>query len=142
MLYSQDRNQLRSVFFQVWEKKLNNLPLDAMETILANIIEQHPEYHNILAEKEKNLDKDYSPDVGETNPFLHMSMHIAIHEQLSIDQPVGIKTAYQGLLSKLGDSHEVEHRIMDCLAEMIWESQKYQTLPDQEQYLKCISKDI
>jgi len=142
MLYSQDRNQLRMVFFQAWEKHQQAQPLDTMETILVNIIGQHPEYHSLLSEKNKNLDKDYNPEMGETNPFLHLSMHIAIHEQLSIDQPAGIKEAYQKLLNKLNDSHEVEHHIMECLGEMIWKSQKYQTMPDQVEYINCIKKQL
>jgi len=142
MLYSQDRNQLRQVFFQVWEKQQSGQILDAMETILANIIKMHPEYHSLLSEKEQNLEKDYHPDMGETNPFLHLSMHIAIHEQLSIDQPAGIQAAYQKLQHKLKDAHEVEHIIMECLGEMIWKSQKYQSMPDQVEYINCIKKQL
>lgn len=142
MIYSQDRNQLRQVFFQVWEKHQAGETLDAMETILANIIQEHPEYHGLLAEKGKNLEKDYHPEMGETNPFLHLSLHIAIQEQLSIDQPPGIRELYQKLQNKLSDSHQVEHLIMDCLGEMIWKSQKYQTLPDQNEYLNCIKKQL
>jgi len=142
MLYSQDRNQLRMVFFQVWEKQQTGQTLDAMETILANIIKMHPEYHALLSKQDQNLEKDYHPDMGETNPFLHLSMHIAIHEQLSIDQPAGIQDAYQQLQLKLKDAHEVEHIIMECLGEMIWKSQKYQSMPDQVEYLNCIKKQL
>jgi len=142
MLYSQDRNQLRMVFFQVWEKQQTGQTLDAMETILANIIKMHPEYHALLSKQDQNLEKDYHPDMGETNPFLHLSMHIAIHEQLSIDQPAGIQDAYQQLQLKLKDAHEVEHIIMECLGEMTWKSQKYQSMPDQVEYLNCIKKQL
>jgi hypothetical protein len=138
-MFDPDRNQLRKVFFDTWKLKRADTPLDAMQTIIANIIELHPEYHSLL-ENENTLDKDYLPDQGETNPFLHMSMHIALHEQISTDRPAGIKTVYQKLSLKHGSAHNAEHAMMDCLGETLWQAQRDKTMPDEQAYLKCLQK--
>ncbi len=138
-MFDQNRNQLRKVFFDTWKQKSTNSPLDAMQTIIANIIELHPEYHNLL-ENEDTLDKDYLPDEGETNPFLHMSMHIALHEQISTDRPPGIKIVYQKLTLRHGAAHDAEHAMMECLGEALWKAQRDQTMPDEQAYLKCLQK--
>lgn len=116
--------------------------MEPLEQLVAQIIQQHPEYHALLEDEEAYLDKDYTPETGETNPFLHMSMHIAIAEQLGTDRPAGIQDLYQQLLSKYSDSHTVEHHIMECLGQMMWEAQRNQTLPDEQQYLECLRKHI
>ena len=108
--------------------------------MITQIIQQHPEYQDLLSDEQAHLDKDYTPEMGETNPFLHMSMHIAIVEQLSIDRPAGIKSLYQKLLSKYNDSHMVEHHIMECLGQMMWEAQRNQAMPDDQQYMECLRK--
>lgn len=138
-MLSNDRNQLRKTFFDIWKQKTAGAPLDAMQTIIANIIELHPEYHQLLA-NEDALNKDYLPDQGETNPFLHMSMHIALHEQISTNRPVGIKTAYQKLSLKHGSAHDAEHAMMECLGEALWRAQRDKTMPDEQAYLKCLQK--
>ena len=138
-MFGNDRNQLRKIFFDTWKLKNAGTPLDAMQTIIANIIELHPEYHRLL-ENENTLDKDYLPDQGETNPFLHMSMHIALHEQISTDRPTGIKTAYQALSHKHGSAHDAEHDMMECLGEALWRAQRDNTVPDEQSYLKCLQK--
>lgn len=137
MFFSHDRNQLRQVFFQAWRKARSGETLEPMEQIIANVLEQHPEYHNFF-ENPANLEKDFSPEMGETNPFLHLSMHISIHEQLTINQPAGIKDEYQKLLAKWQDPHKVEHDMMDCLGEMIWKAQRENRAPNQNDYLSCI----
>ena len=101
----------------------------ALEVIL-----QHPEYHALLDDVEHHQDKDYLPEMGETNPFLHMGMHIAIKEQLSIDQPAGIRVRFERLLKKTGNEHTAMHQAMECLAEMIWQHIKYIDLPDTSTY--------
>jgi len=113
--------------------------MDAMQTIIANIIALHPEYHALL-EKDNNLDKDYLPDQGETNPFLHMSMHIALHEQISTNRPDGINKLYQELTRKCNSSHDAEHAMMECLGESLWRAQRDQTMPDEHAYLACLQK--
>ncbi len=114
-----------------------------MESIVLEVILQHPEYHSMLQDVERYLDKDFPPELGETNPFLHMSMHVTIREQLAIDQPVGISQRFEQLKARLeGDEHGAMHYVMECLAEMLWHSQRNQTAPDPNIYLECMDKYI
>ncbi len=139
MLFSQDRKQIRQVFFNAWKKRRDGAPLEPMEAIISDVVAQHPEYHRLLENPDANLDKDFSPESGETNPFLHMSLHITIAEQRSSRQPPIINEVYQHLSLKYGDPHKAEHDIMDCIVEMLWQMQrKKSTAPDQEAYLKCL----
>ena len=139
-MFSNNRNQLRKMFFHSWQKFQSGETLEPLEQIIAQIVQQHPEYHSLLADEIAHLDKDYTPEMGETNPFLHMSMHIAIVEQLSVDRPAGIKDLYQQLVLKFSDSHEAEHHIMECLGQVMWEAQRNQAMPDDNQYLECLRK--
>jgi len=139
-MFSQDRSQLRKMFFDAWKKHQENSEISAMEAIIANIIKIHPEYHQLLTDENSNIDKDYSPDDGETNPFLHMAMHISIQEQLSTHRPHQINDLYQQLLNKFQDPHTVEHHMMECLGQMIWQAQRDNQLPDESLYIDCILK--
>jgi len=116
--------------------------MEPLERLIAAIIAQHPEYHAVLNQPEHHLAKDYHTEPGQTNPFLHMALHISIQEQLSTQRPSGIVELYQRLLEKLKDTHEVEHQMMTCLSEMIWQAQQGQTPPDESQYLACLDKLI
>jgi len=111
-----------------------------MEEIALDIILLHPEYHCILDDTERYHDKDYPPEMGSTNPFLHMSMHIAIREQLSIDQPPGIRDRFDCLQRKNKDEHKTMHQIMECLAEMLWQAQRNQSTPDASIYFECLDR--
>jgi len=137
MMFNQDRNQMRKVFFDCWKAHRDKTPMDAMQTIIAHIIELHPEYHALL-ENEAALYKDYTPEQGETNPFLHMSMHIALHEQISTDRPTGIKAVYQSIIMKQGSTHDAEHAMMECLGEALWLAQRNNRMPDETAYLECL----
>lgn len=139
MMFSQDRNQMRKVFFDCWKAHQEKAPLDVMQQIIVHIIELHPEYHALL-KNEAALDKDYTPEHGETNPFLHMSMHIALHEQLSTDRPAGMKAIYQTIIMKQGSAHEAEHLMMECLGEALWLAQRNNTMPDEAAYFECLKK--
>ncbi|MFK5983960.1 MAG: DUF1841 family protein [Pseudomonadota bacterium] len=142
-MLQQNRNDYREVFFKVWQKIDQQQTItDAMENIIAQIISQHPEYHNILSDYDKYIEKDYTPESGQSNPFMHMGMHIAITEQLMTDQPATIKSIYQQLCTKLGDSHTVEHLMMECLGSMMWTAQKNQNMPDFNAYLTCIKNNL
>lgn len=139
----QNRNDYRETFFTVWTKLQQQQPIsDTMENIIAQVIKQHPEYHPALADRDNTMDKDYSPEMGDSNPFLHMSMHIGITEQLMVDQPQGIKSLYQQLCSKLKNHHEVDHLIMECLGDMMWQSQQNNSMPDMNRYLQCIKNNF
>jgi len=139
-MFGQDRDQTRQVFIQAWQKQLNNKPLESLEEIIVNIINQHPEYQKLLNNMDKALGAEYLPENGQTNPFLHMGMHIAIHEQLSTDRPTGIAGLFQQLVMQAGDSHHAEHQVMDCLGEMLWLAQREQKMPDEQAYLSCLKK--
>ncbi len=140
MFYGQDRNQMRQMFFDVWQRHQQGLPLPAMETIIAQVIEMHPEYHDFLNHPERNAEKDFTPEMGQSNPFLHLGLHIAIKEQLSINQPPGIVEEYRRLSARTNNQHDAEHEIMECLAQCIWEAQRNQTMPDNTAYLDCVRK--
>ncbi len=137
-MFGQDRDQLRQVYCDVWQKMREKSPLEPLEQQLAGVIGQHPEYHSLLQDTELACSKDYLPEAGDTNPFLHMGLHIAIQEQLATDRPKGIRILYQQLLHRHPDPHELEHTIMECLTEMIWRSQREKTTPDEQAYLKCV----
>ena len=137
-MYSSNRNDTRQPFFDAWRKMQDGLPMTALETIIADVIRLHPEYHALLEDGGRNLDKDWLPEGGEANPFLHLGLHIAIREQLSIDRPVGIKAAHAALLTRTGDAHAAEHMMLECLGEALWRAQRENRLPDEQTYLACI----
>ena len=139
-MFYQSRDDTRKIFFTTWAKMQNKQPLEPLEQQVASIIVLHPEYHSILNHPDRYRDQDYLPELGQTNPFLHMGMHIAILEQISLDQPLGIRCLYQKLLEQHVDAHAIEHKMMDCLAEMIWHAQKHQYQPDFLTYLACIEQ--
>jgi len=138
-VYGQDRNQIRQVYLDAWKKHRSGQALDSMQQIIVGIIQNHPEYHAEL-ESGVALEKDYTPEMGQSNPFLHMGLHIAIQEQLSTGQPRGIVAVYQQLQLKFQDSHRVEHMMMDCLAQLIWEAQSQGRQPDQQAYVENLRK--
>ncbi|NOQ77962.1 MAG: DUF1841 family protein [Gammaproteobacteria bacterium] len=140
MLFGQDRNQLRKVYFQSWHKFKNKLPMEPMESLIASLISQHPEYHDFFDQIEQNQDKDFTPEMGQTNPFLHLGMHISIQEQLGTQRPPEITGLYQSLCTKLGDAHEAEHQMMDCLGEMLWSAQRNNEQPNENTYIECVKK--
>jgi hypothetical protein len=139
-MFGQDRNQLRKIFFTAWQKYNSGQPLEPLEQVIANIIAMHPEYHKYFADEAASIDRDFPPEADQSNPFLHLSLHISVHEQLSINQPAGINDIHKKLLNKHQDPHTVEHLMMECIAEMIWESQRDNTQPDQYKYLQCLKK--
>ena len=139
-MFGQDRNQLRQMYFDAWRKQQGGELMQPLEAMIAEVIVLHPEYHALLEQGEDALDKDFLPEVGETNPFMHMGMHIAIREQLATDRPDGIALAHKKLLLRLQDVHEVEHQIMECLGESLWEAQRNNHAPDESQYLQCVQQ--
>ena len=139
-MFNPSRDEARRFFFDTWRKYRQREMLSAMENIALEVILLHPEYHAMLDDAERYQDKDYLPEMGDTNPFLHMSMHIAIKEQLSIDQPPGIRQRFDRLLKSTGDEHAVMHQVMECLAEMIWQAQRNQTGYDASVYFECLDR--
>lgn len=138
-MLTDSRTDTRQIFFAVWRKQQAGEPLSALETIVADIIRLHPEYQPLLAgDPNKALDRDWQPEGGETNPFLHMGLHIAIREQLSIDRPPGVKAAYEALLKRHSNVHAAEHVMLECLAETLWHGQREGQLPNEAVYLACL----
>ncbi|HEU4855511.1 MAG TPA: DUF1841 family protein [Nitrosospira sp.] len=139
-MFNPSREQARQFFFDTWRKYRQNEMLSPMEDMALEVILLHPEYHAMLDDPERYQDKDYLPEMGNTNPFLHMSMHIAIKEQLSIDQPVGIRKRFERLLKLTRDEHTAMHEVMECLAEMIWQAQRNQSAFDASVYFECLDQ--
>ncbi len=139
-MFNPNRDEARTFLFDAWKKFRAEAPLTALEAIAVDVIRKHPEYHPQLDHPEKFAERDYAPEAGETNPFLHLFMHIGIHEQLSIDQPAGVRAAHAALTQLHGDTHKAEHDVMDCMAEMIWQAQRTKSAFDAGLYLNCLAK--
>lgn len=139
MLQGQSREEIRSFFFEVWRKHRTRLPLEPLEALIADIIEAHPEYHRYL-DAEQGLEKDFLPEFGETNPFLHLGLHIALKEQIATNRPPGVFELYQQIVKKIGSQHEAEHAMIDCLAETLWRAQRDNTAPDEQGYLESLKR--
>ncbi len=141
-MFKPSREQARQLFFDAWHRYRQREILSGLENIALEVILLHPEYHDILDNADHYRDKDYLPEMGDTNPFLHMSMHVAIKEQLSINQPIGICQRFESLLKKTGNEHDATHQTMECLAEMIWQAQRNQSTPDAAIYFECLDRQI
>ena len=139
-LFNPTREEVRRFFCDTWKKKNENHILDSMETLAGDWMQEHPEYHALLADPEGAIEQDYTPERGETNPFLHLSMHLSISEQISINQPPGIKEIAEKLAKKLGSEHEAQHRIMECLGQVMWEAQREGMPLNPENYLEALKK--
>jgi hypothetical protein len=137
-MFNPSRDQVRQFFFDVWAKYRSGQPLAGAELPALDAVLAHPEYHALLDQPDRYIERDYLPEAGETNPFLHLSMHLAVAEQLSVDQPPGIRDRYQQLLKQHDDAMDAQHAIIDCLGEMIWQVQRHQTAFDSAAYLRCL----
>jgi hypothetical protein len=138
MLFGQNRDQLRSLYCEAWRLHRQGQPLEPLQAQIVAVIQRHPEYQPLLEKPEQALGREYLPELGETNPFLHMGMHLAIQEQVSTDRPAGIRELYHRLAAGYPDTHSLEHRLMECLAEMIWQAQRDGVAADEQRYLECI----
>ncbi len=141
-LFNPSRDQVRRFFFDTWTKYKQQQPLTDLEAIATQVIEMHPEYHAVLDKPEHYLEQAYFPEMGTTNPFLHMSLHLSVLEQIGIDQPIGITQAYLKLQQKHEDMHDAQHDLMDCLAETLWQAQQDGKPPDAEIYLDCMQQKV
>jgi hypothetical protein len=140
MIFNPTRDQSREFLFDLWAKHAAGAALTPLESIALSIVLEHPEYHAVLGDRERFLDREWQPEGGATNPFLHLMMHVAIEEQVSIDQPPGIRSAVQALAVKRGSMHDARHDVMECLAEIIWQAQRNGTGFDNTAYLECLKK--
>jgi Domain of unknown function (DUF1841) len=139
-MFNPSRDQVRQFFFETWRKHRAREALAGLDRLALAVILLHPEYHTVLDDPGHYQDRDYRPEAGDTNPFLHMSMHLAIEEQLSIDQPAGIVPEFARIAAKCGDRHAACHQIMECLAETVWRAQRDGVAPDAPAYLECLKR--
>ncbi len=137
-MFSPSQDDVRRFFCEARRKQLEAAPLTALEAIAADWIAEHPEYHAELADLDAALAASYPVEAGRGNPFLHLAMHLSISEQLSIDQPTGVRQALQLLAARLGSMHAAQHEAMECLGEMMWTSQRSGLPPDGERYIECV----
>lgn len=137
-MFDPSQADVRRFFCEAWRRHRAAEPVTPLEAIAIDWIAEHPEYHGDLDSVEQALAADYRVESGRTNPFLHLSMHLAISEQLSIDQPPGIRAAHETLARRLDSPHEAAHRIMECLGRVVWQSQRDRRPPDGDAYLECI----
>ena len=139
-MFNPSRDQARDFLFDLWAKHRSGVQLTPLESMALAVVLEHPEYHSVLDNREHYLERDWKPEAGETNPFLHLMMHVAIEEQLSIDQPPGIRAGVEALSRRHGTAHDARHDVMDCLAEMIWNAQRHGAAFDNAAYLDCLQR--
>ena len=139
-MFAPSQNDVRRFFCETHRKQQQGTPLTPMEAIAADWIAEHPEHHAELDDLEAALAAVYTVEDGRTNPFLHLSMHLTISEQVSIDQPRGIKQAFELLAARRGSAHAAHHEVMECLGEMVWASQRSGLPPDGQAYLECVRR--
>jgi len=143
-VFNPSQEDVRRFFCDAWTKHRQGSVLTPLEAIAVDWIRQHPEYQDELADSDAAVARNYSIEDGRTNPFLHLSMHLAIAEQLSVDQPPGIRAAYRKLVERRGDEHAAAHAVMDCLGEIVWSAQKSgASMPPAEmsaRYLDCLAR--
>jgi hypothetical protein len=136
--HDQDRSGLRRLYITAWRKHRAGQPLEPLEHQIVAVIEQHPEYHALLEDDALALARDYQPESGQSNPFLHLGLHLAIREQSTTDRPAGIAAIRAQLVGRLADPHEAEHRMLERLAEALWLSQRTGQPPDEVAYVESL----
>jgi len=139
-MFNPSRDEARRFLIETWRKHRAREPLSGLERIAAGLVAQHPEYHAVLEDPERNLDRDWQPERGDVNPFLHLSLHLAVAEQVAIDQPPGIRGEYQRILRAKGDAHAALHDVLECLGETVWQAQRAGGAPDGALYLACLRR--
>lgn len=139
-LYNPSRDQVREFFFDAWAKFKQKVTLTDLEKIAIEVMQMHPEYHVVLDSPTRYIDQQYFPEMGETNPFLHLSLHLSVIEQVSINQPLSITQIYAKLKQQHNDSHLAQHDLLDCLAETIWQAQRNNAPLDATNYLNLLNK--
>ena len=138
MIFGQDKNELRQMYIDAWRKSQLGDLLSPLEAQIAGVIEDHPEYQAMMSED--MIDASFTPEGGQTNPFLHMGLHLAVREQVATDRPPGIAALFNAILVRTGDSHATEHKVLECLAETLWEAQSHNAMPDEQAYLERLKR--
>lgn len=140
MLFDTDRDSLRRFYVDAWTKARAGDPLTPMEAQVADVVAEHPEYQAMLQDPDRALGREYPPEQGETNPFLHMGLHLALREQVATDRPAGVAAVHRRLGRRLGGAHEAEHAMIECLAEALWQAQRDGRPPDEAAYLAALQR--
>jgi len=139
-MFAPSRDQARQFFFDTWKKYGAGEALSALEQIALAVISLHPEYHALLEATDRNLDRDYTPAAGGINPFLHLSLHLGLAEQIAVDRPAGVRAEIDRLSVARGDRHAALHEALECLGETMWEAQRTGQAPDSIAYLECLKR--
>ncbi|HSW18541.1 MAG TPA: DUF1841 family protein [Ramlibacter sp.] len=139
-MFNPSQEDVRRFFCGVHTKARASQPLDALETLASQWLQEHPEYGTDLADADAAIARVYDGDGGQANPFLHLSMHLSISEQCSIDQPRGIRQAVELLAARRSSLHDAHHEAMECLGQMLWESQRAGRPPDGQAYVDCVQR--
>ncbi|NLG77641.1 MAG: DUF1841 family protein [Xanthomonadaceae bacterium] len=134
------REDLRRAYVEAWRKHREGLPMEPLEAQIADVIALHPEYQAVLEDVEAAIARDYTPESGESNPFLHMGLHLAVRDQIATNRPAGIRAVFEAIARKRGDEHEAEHVMIECLAEALWEAQRFGRPPDEMAYLERLKQ--
>ncbi|MCX7054102.1 MAG: DUF1841 family protein [Proteobacteria bacterium] len=138
--HDQGRASLRRMYVEAWRKHSASLPVEPVEDQIIRVVLLHPEYAQLLESGPAALGRDYTPEEGQTNPFLHMGLHLAIREQVATDRPAGIAVVHRSLAARLGDVHDAEHAMIECLGEALWNAQRAGLPPDDAQYLESLRR--
>lgn len=138
MLFGNDRDQLRQTYFEAWRKYREHRPLEPLEAQIADVIRDHPEYHTFFDQEARALGREFPPELGETNPFMHLGLHLGLRDQIATHRPAGIEVVYQDLARALRSGVEAEHLMMDCLAEALYQAQRQGREPDEGAYMRCL----
>jgi hypothetical protein len=139
-MFAPTRDEARRFLTDAWAKHRAQAPLSPLERLAAGLIALHPEYHALFEDPERHLDRDFRLESGAPNPFLHLSLHLAVAEQLAIDQPPGIRAQFERLRAAKGDEHAALHAVLECLGEVVWHAQRHRTPPDAQRYLDCLAR--
>lgn len=126
------------MYAEAWRKHRARLPSEPLEAQVADVIALHPEYQQLL--EGAALERDYTPEGGQSNPFLHMGLHLAVRDQIATDRPPGIRQAFDAIARRVGTAHDAEHQIIECLAEALWEAQRTGRPPDEHKYLEAVKR--
>jgi hypothetical protein len=138
MIFGQDRNELRRLYSDAWGKSRRGELLSPLEAQIAQVIDEHSEYQSLI--ENLRTDAEFLPEQGQSNPFLHMGLHLALRDQVKTNRPAGIRSVFEQLSATVADRHAVEHAMLECLAESLWEAQQNHAMPDEERYLERLKR--
>ncbi len=134
------REELRRAWVEAWRKHREGRPLEPLEAQLADLVAAHPEYHAVLEAGAASESREWTPEGGQSNPFLHLGLHMAVREGVATDRPPGLRAAFSTIAEASGSAHEAEHRLLDCLAETLWEAQRERRAPDESAFLARVRR--